>query len=284
MAEQRVQVVTDSTSDLPSEMAAELGIEVVPLSIRFGARVYEDGVDLSKEEFYELLRQNPSMPTTSVPPPGRFLEVYRRAVERGRGVISIHLSGSLSGTYNSATLAAAELPAGTVEVVDSRNCSMAHGWMAVIAAEAARAGASLAEIRTLVDDIVPRAHLYALLDTLDNLVRFGRIGRAQAFVGSVLNVKPIVTIANGLVSPVEKVRLLGRALVRLVDIAQEHAPIDRMAIAHTDAFDTVARLEAMVHDAMPGLPTITYRAGSVVGTLAGPGAVALVFVARRAKK
>ncbi|MHB9090456.1 MAG: DegV family protein, partial [Chloroflexota bacterium] len=264
-----MQVVTDSTADLPDEMAATAGIKVIPLSIRFGDHVYLDGVNLSKEAFYRMLRETPSLPTTSVPSPGMFAEAYREALEAGRKVISIHLSGLLSGTYNSALLAAAEFPEGQIAVVDSRNGSMAHGWMALAAAEAARTGATLAAVKGLVEDMIPRAHLYACLDTLENLRRFGRIGRAQAFLGTMLNVKPIVTIGDGIVTPVEKVRLLSKALVRLVDIAVDHAPIERMAVAHTDAPETVARLRQLIEEAIPGLPTITYRAGSVVGTLAG---------------
>ena len=284
MSQQMVQIVTDSTADLPDEVAAANRIEVVPLTLRFGSQSYRDGVDISKEDFYAKLREATEMPTTSVPSPGQFVETYRRAVEAGRRVLSVHLSGALSGTYNSALLAAAEFPPDQIAVIDSRNCSMAHGWIAVLAAEAAKAGATLEEIKALADDLVPRVHLYAVLDTLENLRRFGRLGRAQAFLGTLLAVKPIVTIAEGVVSPVEKVRLLNRALTRLVEITVEHGPIERMAVAHTDAFDTVADLTDMVRSAMPGLTILPYRAGSVVGTLAGPGAVALVFVSGRRRE
>jgi DegV family protein with EDD domain len=278
---QVVQVITDSTADIPPDVANEAGVKVVPLSIKFGGDVYRDGVDLSGEAFYHKLRSAPVLPTTSAPSPGAFLEAYREALAMDRRVLSIHLSAALSATHNAATLAAAECPEGQVEVVDSRNCSMAVGWVALLAAEEARKGATLERIRALVGDLMPRAHLYAVLDTLENLRRGGRIGRAAAFLGTLLNVKPIVTIAQGEVMPVQKVRLLDRALERLVEIAQEHAPIERMAVAQTDAPRTFERLREMVASAMPGLEILNYRAGAVVGALAGEGAVALVFIGGR---
>ena len=278
---QSVQIVTDSTADIPAEIAAAAGIKVVPLVVRFGNQVYRDGVDISGEEFYARLKAAPSLPTTSAPAPGAFLEVYREAVAKGVRVLSIHLSAILSGTHNAALLAAADFSPGQIRVVDSRNVSMAVGWIALRAAAAARDGASLVEVARQVDDMIPRAHLYAVLDTLENLRRGGRIGRAAAFLGTVLSIKPIVTIAGGEVAPVEKVRTLDRALDRLVAIAQDHAPITHMAVAHTDAPDTVARLHALVSTALPGMELLTYRAGSVIGALAGPGAVALVFLRGR---
>ncbi len=281
VARQQVEIVTDSTADIPADLAREAGVHVVPLSVRFGDEVYQDGLDLSKEEFYAKLKTAATLPRTSVPPPGTFLKAYQEAAERGRRVLSIHLSSALSGTYNTACLAAAGFAEGQVTVVDSRNGSMAMGWVALMAAEAARTGAPLEQVGALVADLLPRAHLYAVLDTLENLRRGGRIGRAAAFLGTVLNVKPILTIADGVVAPVEKVRLLNRALVRLVEIAQSHGPIERMAVAHTDAPETVQVLRRLVVEAMPGLDVLTYRAGAVVGTLAGPGAVAVVFVAGR---
>ncbi|MHB1417717.1 MAG: DegV family protein, partial [Chloroflexota bacterium] len=224
------------------------------------------------------LATSPSLPTTSAPAPGAFIEAYRAAIASGKRVLSIHVSGTLSGTHNAAALAAAEFPEGQVTVVDSRNVSMGLGWIALRAAAEARAGATLERIRELVEGLIPRSHLYAVLDTLENLRRGGRIGRAAAFLGTILSVKPIVTVAYGEVMPVEKVRLLDRALARLVDIAKEHAPIEQMAVAQTDAPETMERLCKMVAEAMPDLEILTYRAGSVVGALAGPGAVALVFV------
>ncbi len=280
-ATQQVEIVTDSTADIPADLAKSAGIHVVPLSVRFGSDVYQDTFELTKEEFYAKLKTATSLPTTSVPPPGAFLKVYKEVAQRGRRVLSIHLSAALSGTYNTACLAAAEFPPGQVNVVDSRNGSMAMGWVALMAAEEAKAGATLEQVSDLVTDLLPRAHLYAVLDTLENLRRGGRIGRAAAFLGTLLNVKPILTIADGVVAPVEKVRLLRRALVRLVEITQAHAPIERMSVAHTDAPETVQELRQMVCAALPGLDVLTYRAGAVVGTLAGPGAVAVVFVAGR---
>lgn len=280
MAVQTVQVVTDSTSDIPRDLAKAAGIEVVPLTIRFGPEIYADDVDLSGEAFYDKLRTSPVIPTTSAPSPGAFLEVYRRAIQRGMQVISIHISGEVSATYNSAVLAALEFP-GRVHVVDSRNVSMAVGLVALRAAAAARAGAGIDAIRAIVEDLLPRAHLYAVLGTLENLRRGGRLGRAATFLGTVLQVKPVLTVSNGVVSPVEKVRLINRALERLVEIAQGYAPIEQMAVAQTDAPDTFEQLRQMMAEKMPDLELLSYRAGAIIGALAGPGAVALVFVSGR---
>jgi DegV family protein with EDD domain len=280
MGEQLVQVVTDSTSDIPPEVARAAGIEVVPLTIRFGREVFADGVQLSGEAFYERLRTCVELPTTSAPSPGDFLEVYRRAVAAGRQVLSIHISALVSATYSSAVLAAQEFP-GQVHVVDSRNVSMAVGWVALRAAAAARTGASIEAVREMVEDLLPRAHLYAVLGTLENLRRGGRLGRAAAFLGTVLQVKPVLTIHNGEVSPVEKVRLINRALERLVDIAKDHAPIEHLAVAQTDAPGTIEQLRQLLAERMPELEFISYRAGAIIGALAGPGAVALVFVSGR---
>lgn len=254
---------------------------VVPLSVRFDKDVYRDGVDIRGEEFYRKLASHPRLPTTSAPPPGAFLDVYRQAIDAGRQVLSIHLSGALSATHGVATLAAADFGEDQVRVVDSRNVSMAIGWVALMAAAEARAGATLESVSRLVDDLLPRAHLYAVLDTLENLRRGGRIGRAAAFLGTALSIKPMVTVARGEVTPVEKVRTLGKALVRLVEVARDHAPLERLAVAYTDAPDTIDRLRELAGDAFPDLDILTYRAGAVVGTLAGPGAVALVFISGR---
>lgn len=278
---QTVQIVTDSTADIPPELARAAGIRIVPLSIRFGEETYLDGVNLSGEQFYKKLSEYPRLPTTSAPPPGAFLDAYREAIAQDRHVISIQISAAVSATHNSAVLAAAECPPGTVTVVDSRNCSMAAGWVALMAAEEAKKGASVEQVKALVDNLLPRAHLYAVLGTLENLRRGGRIGLASAFLGAMLSIKPIVTLANGVVAPVQKVRLLDRALERLVEIAKEHAPLTRLAVAQTEAPKEMEQLLRLVERAFPGMDIVTYRAGAIVGALAGPGAVALVFIGAR---
>ena len=201
-----VRVVTDSTADLPAKVIQEWGITVIPLQVNFGTEVYRDGVDLQPDEFYRKLVSSSVLPTTSVPPPGSFTEVYKKLSTNGDDVLSIHLSSKLSGTYNSARLAAKDLGNKRVEIIDSLSLSMGMGILVVVAARAARTGASLEEVTALVHRAMKRCYLVGLLDTLEYLQKGGRIGRARAFLGHVLNLKPLLTIRDGEVYPMDRVR------------------------------------------------------------------------------
>ena len=220
-----VRVITDSTADLPPEMAAELGIEVVPLNVHFGTDTFRDGIDLSADEFYERLVASSCPPTTSQPSVGAFLEVYQKALEGADGIVSVHISAKLSGTWNSAIQAREQLAdPSRVQVVDTGQASMGLGWVAVAAARAAQAGASLEEVAREAQSTAEQVRVLFLVDTLEFLQKGGRIGKAQAMFGSVLSIKPLLTIQEGEVHPMERVRTRGKGVARLVQLVQEAAP------------------------------------------------------------
>src|SRR4051794_225908 len=196
---QTVKIVTDSTSDVPQNMAQELGITVIPLTVQIGKEVFRDGVDLSGPDFYRKMVEYPGMPITSQPPLGEIAQLYRDLTADGSDVVSIHLSSGLSGTYSTCLMASESegLRPGAVTVIDSQAVTMALGWIAIFAARAAREGKSAAEVAELARSLVPRTRVLALLDTLEWLQRGGRIGKASAFIGTMLAIKPIVSLRDG---------------------------------------------------------------------------------------
>ena len=271
-----VAVVTDSTADLPSSLAATPNITVVPLSVRFGERAYLDQVELGPDEFLTQLRAATTLPTTSQPPVTAFEAAFRTALDAGCDILCITLASALSGTHNAARLAAEAVGADRVRVVDSGTVTMRLGWAALAAARAAMGGADLAGAEAAARAALERAHLYCVLDTLDYVYRGGRIGRASQLVGSVLSIKPILTVRDGEVIPVERVRTWRKALDRMVELARSHAPLAELAVLHVgnpaDARTLADRLDELVPD---GAVLVT-EAGPVIATYAGPGAVGVV--------
>ena len=268
-----VRVITDSTADLPPEMAAELGIEVVPLNVHFGTDTFRDGIDLSADEFYQRLVASARPPTTSQPSVGAFLEVYQKALEGGAdGIVSVHISAKLSGTWNSSVQAREQLEdPSRVEVADTGQASMGLGWVAVAAARAAQAGASLEEVAREARSTAEQVRVLFLVDTLEYLQKGGRIGKAQAMFGSVLSIKPLLTIEEGEVHPLERVRTRGKAVARLVQLVQEAAPLQSLAVLHTTTEDEARALAERLGPCVPGGEVVVGRLGTVVGTYAGPG-------------
>ncbi len=274
-----VRVITDSTADLPSEMAAELGIEVVPLNVHFGTDTFRDGIDLSADEFYERLVASPRPPTTSQPSVGAFLEVYQKALEGADGVVSVHISAKVSGTWNSAVQAREQLSdSSKVTVVDTGQASMGLGWVAVAAARAAQAGASMDEVASEARSAAEQVRVLFLVDTLEYLQKGGRIGKAQAMFGSVLAIKPILTIQEGEVHPLERVRTRGKGVARLVQLVQEAAPLQSMAVLYTTTEDEARALAERLGPCVPSGQVIVGRLGTVVGTYAGPGLLGVGWV------
>lgn len=205
----KVQVITDSTADIPKDLVKELGISVVPLKVHLASESYLDGVNISSSEFYSRLKEIDQMPTTSQPSPSDFVEAYREAMENGSTeILSIHLSSAFSGTYQSATLAKSMVEGEiNVTVLDSKTASYAIGTIVVAAAQAAQEGKSMDECVAVARRVMESKEVYFLVDTLDYLQKGGRIGKASAVVGSLLNIKPILSINNdGEVYAVEKVR------------------------------------------------------------------------------
>lgn len=278
-----VKVVVDSTSDVPRNLAEELGITVVPLSVHFGDETYLDWVELTPLEFYDLLETSPHHPRTSPPSPSDFARVYEELAADGSSLVSIHISSALSETVKSAEMGRAMVGGGRIEVIDSRVVSAAFGLPAVEAARAAKEGASFEEVVGVVREILEKSagKVFFAVDTLDYLVRNGRIGRAQAILGTLLAVKPVLTITDGFVAPFEKVRGEKRVIPRMVDILGEH--LDReggevvFGIVHANCMDKVQALKQAVHQAYGIEPYLICDLGAVVGTHSGPGTIGMMF-------
>ncbi len=282
-ADPPVAVVTDSTADIPAEVAARLGITVVPLVVNFGSEGFRDGIDLTPDQFWAKLKSAPALPTTSQPTVAAFQAAYAPLIEAGRSVVSIHIAGKLSGTVRSAELAAQEFPPGAITVIDSNTVAMALGWLAIAAAEQAAAGAPIEAVAEHVRALLPRCGILVALDTLENLRRGGRIGRAGAFIGTLLNIKPILQVREGEVHPLERVRTRGKALQRIAELAREQAPFERLAVAHGHDAEACQQLAALVRDLAPTAPGsyLQTELGPVLGTHTGPGVFGVCFIRAR---
>jgi DegV family protein with EDD domain len=267
-----VRVVTDSTSDLPPELAEAQGITVVPLNVQFGEETYRDGVDISPDQFYQRLVSSPRLPTTSQPSVGAFIEAYQGVAEGAEGIVSVHISAKLSGTCNSATQAQTELASTVpIEVVDTRQASLATGLVALAAARAAQAGASLAEVAEEARKASGEVSVFFMVDTLEYLQKGGRIGKAAAFLGGLLNVKPLLTIRDGEVHPLERARTRRKAVARLLELVRQAAPVRELAVMHSTTPEDAEELARQVAPLLSEGQVLTGRLGSVVGTYAGPG-------------
>lgn len=270
-----VAVVTDSTADIPAELAEKCGLRVVPMTVSFGEESYISGVTIDAPSFYERMRSAPEPPTTSQPSPAWFEEAYGDAADDGAtAVVSIHLSGSLSGTCALARLIAAEAPL-PVEVIDSGQAGGALALVVFAAVRAAARGASATQVATVARRVSRLARLFFAVDSLEALRRGGRLGGTQAFIGSVLRVKPILTIEGGRVVPLQKVRTWARATERLAELAGAHAagvPSD-VVVSHGLVPEVAAltRDRVLAHvDVRESLETVI---GPVLASHAGPGTV-----------
>ena len=276
-----VKIVTDSTCDLPRELVARRGITVVPLLVRFGAETFRDGVDLAADDFYKKLTGSKALPTTAAPGPGVFAEAYQRLLAQGHEVLSIHVSSKLSATYSSALNGKDQLgPGKAIEVVDCLSVSMGLGLLALLAAKAARAGMSLAQVADVVRKRMPDVKLYGAFDTLEYLHKGGRIGRAQALLGSMLNLKPMVIVQDGEVHPLERVRTRAKAMARLVELATS-TKTDEVAIIHATTPADLDDLAKRIGTALPGKGMIKAQFGPVLGTYTGPGTMGVAFLESR---
>lgn len=270
-----VRIVTDSTADLPQELVEKYGITVVPLNVIFGDETYIDGVEITPAEFYKKLARSPVLSITSQPSPGTFITAYQPLVDEGAEIISIHISSLMSGTVQSARLAKGMLKYPHLEVVDSRGVSISLGARVLEAARAAERGCSFQEVKELVESFNSRHKVFFTVDTLEHLQRGGRIGKATAFLGTLLNVKPILAIKDGEVFPWEKVRGINRALDRMVEIVQEEMGPDtplHCFITHAEVPDNLAELRQRLEERLNLTEMLTTRVGPIVGTHAGPSA------------
>jgi len=271
-----IQIVTDSASDLTPEIAAQYGIRIVPLSVTLGGEHYTDGVDLTAEEFYQTLRTMDVLPRTSQPAPGSFVDVYREALDAGKQVLSIHISSKLSGTYQAACLAAEMWGAGDIKIIDSESASMGVGLLAIAAA---RKSASLTEAQEAVARAKETMGVLFTPDTFEYMVKNGRIGKAASLAGSLLQIKPILTIAGGTVDVVEKLRGRKRALRRMLEIFRERVGDNKVhvAVLHADAEEEARGMLEEIQQTVDCAEVYFAYVGPVIGSHAGPGVLGLVW-------
>jgi DegV family protein with EDD domain len=272
-----IRIVTDSTCDLPAEIVAQYGIAVVPLYINLGGESYLDGVDLTREEFYALLPEADPPPTTAVPAPKMFLDVYDRLADEGASeILSVHISRSLSAVVDTARLAARETST-PVTVLDSGTLSLGTGFLVWAAAEAAALGRSMEAIVSLIVDQSHRTHVLAVLDTLEFLRRSGRMNRVMATLGSLLQIKPLLKMHDG-IPAAERIRTTRAATQRLVALVKEQVPLERAALVHTHAIEKAQDLLERARHLLPDEKVLSVDITPVFGTHLGPGAVGFVCV------
>jgi len=217
-----IRIVTDSTADLPKVLVDKYGIEVVPLTVRLGDRMFRDYYDMSPPQFFQMLKETDDFPRTSQPSVDEFIQTYTKIGDKD-DIVSIHISMDMSKTAQSASVALQQLPGWKVTIIDSRTVSIGLGLITLEAAKAAKDGADIKDVIDLVDELKSRTKVYFSVDSLDFLQKGGRIGRAQGFLGTILKIKPLLAIANGLVSPVERVRGSNRLVSRMVELVKEEA-------------------------------------------------------------
>ncbi|MCU1357834.1 MAG: hypothetical protein JWM89_3252 [Acidimicrobiales bacterium] len=270
-----VKIVTDSAGDLTDAQTSELGITVVPLTIRFGNDEYTDGVDLSAEAFYAKMAELDVLPATAAPSPGAFEEAFRKAGADGDDVVCINLSSALSATMHSAVTAAEAIGNDLdVRVIDSVSITAGQGRQVLAAARAAADGASADDVAALIADLSGRTRIYGALDTLDNLKKGGRIGGAQAMLGSMLSIKPLIDISSGTVTEAGKQRTRRKAMVWLRDLLFEQPDLDEVAVCNGGA-DDVEDLIQLLLPRYEREQLSTWTVGPVIGAHGGPRVVGL---------
>ena len=282
MASRKIALVTDSTAYMPPDLLAQYGIYVVPNVVNWGTQTYRDGVDIQSKAFFERLRTDPVLPTTAVASIGEFNDIYARAAQDAEAVVGVHLSAKLSGTYSAAVQAAKLLPGKRIEVIDSNATAMATGFVVLAAARAAEAGKSADEVVQIARDTIPHVGVVFTVETLEFLRRGGRIGGAAAFVGSLLDMKPILDLRDGRVEPVERVRTKRKAMERVMDIIVERAngksPI-RLATLHANTPEEAAALLEKCKQRLGAVEAIMCEVSPTVAVHTGPGTVGLAYCA-----
>lgn len=272
-----VAVVVDSTADIPPTLRDQYNITVVPLTVLFGTETFLDGVEITGDQFYKRLVEGSVHPKTSQPAPGQFVEAFERLGHDHDGIVSIHLSGKLSGTVQSARQAAELVPNVPIKVIDSGSVSMGFGYLAVEAARMAQNGESLDQIAAQIEAMAQRAYVWAVLDTLKFLERGGRIGGARAFLGTLLSVKPIIQV-KGEVLPSEQVRTHKKAMARLIDLANGEAPFSHVAVMYTTSQQYAEEIVAQIGSLMPRDQIVMAQLTPVLGVYGGPDLVGIAGI------
>jgi len=271
--------VTDSACDLPEAVIAEYGIEVVPLSIRFGDAVFLDRIELTNASFWQRMRSGGPLPQTSAPSAGQFLQAYERLVSKGAdGIVVVSLSSQLSATFQSARVASEQMALAPVRVIDSQTATTALGLQVLETARAAAGGGDLDQVTGVALDAAAHTHVFAALDTLEFLRRGGRVGAAAAFFGTALQIKPMIELAEGIVVPAGRVRTRSKALRAVLErITDVGSDLQEVAIIHADAREEAEQLAARMPTAYQ--VSIT-EIGPVIGTHTGPGTIGAAYRVR----
>ena len=267
-------MVTDSTADLPREWREQFDIEVVPLKVLFGTETFRDGVDIDNEEFFRKLSTATKLPTTSAPSPGEFAEVYERLSKDHDGCISIHIGAQLSATGEAARVGAQSVEGFKVNVVDSETVTFPMAFLCRIAAQCE----SLEQATEAVQQRIAKCRVLALLDTLKYLEMGGRMSRAAAVVGTMLNVKPLLLVADREIKPVERVRTRARAIPRMIEYFRGDLPVEHVAVVHAQAAEEAEQIAADLRKELPDQEIPIGQIGSVLGTHTGPKALGLVYI------
>jgi DegV family protein with EDD domain len=268
----KIQVITDSTSDMPEGLADELGIRVVPIYLRFGDKTYRDGVDITKEEFYTLLGSSPVHPATSQPNPEDFTSVYKEYCDNIEGIVSIHISSKISGTCNSATMAKNTLKSQCpIEIIDSRLNSGGLGLVVTAAARAAQNGADLAEVTEEANKAVKEVRMYGMFETMKYLARSGRVNKTIAAASRFLNVMPLLTFHDGEIVRAGLVRAISKGTDKIYDFVKKNTPIKELTIVHSQVLDQANRLKGRLGEFIQEEKIAIAELGAGLGVHGGPG-------------
>jgi len=280
----KVTIVTDSTAYLPISLLQQYDIKVIPLSIIWENEVFQDGVDLQPENFYQRLSTSKTMPTTSQVTTTAMQDIFQEYLDQGSDILGIFISSKFSGTFQSATLAREKIPnaAGKITIVDSLTTTMAMGWPVLTAARAAQSGEALEECRRIAEQARDNSGVLFVVETLEFLRRGGRIGGAQALLGTALNIKPVLEMRDGRIESLEKIRTKNKALNRMLELAteriKERTPI-RLATVHANAESEAQSLLQTAQTMFNPVETLCCPLSPVIGLHAGPGTVALTYMA-----
>ena len=274
-----MKIITDSTADLSKEMYGRYDIRFVPLTVHLADKTWRDFYDIEPDEYYSMLRGTKAFPSTSQPSPQDFIDVFAPLVAAGEPILSIHISSKLSGTYQSALLARSHFPDARIEVLDSLQASLGLGLIVILCAEKNASGAAFDAVVAFARELTGKVHTYFSVDSLEYLHRGGRIGKAQALLGTLMKIKPLLKLTSGEIQPLEKIRTTERLLKRFVELAKkaaEESPI-HLTTGESDNSDTMSGLVSQLV-AIPGVSLVhRCKLGGVITSHAGPGTLAISF-------
>ena len=277
-----IKIVTDSTCDLDKKTAQDLSIEIVPLNVHFGDEVYKDGIEINSDNFFDKLINGSIYPKTSQPSVGEFIDVYEKLGNDGSDIVSIHISDQLSGTINSARQAAKHLEGKVkVHIIDSKQISISLGLITISAATAIKEGKELNEVLDLIASLIARSHVFTALDTLEYLEKGGRIGKAKSLVGKILNFKPIIGSADGIIDAFGRGRSNTACMIKLEELVKSTGEIESIGIVYsTDKSLADKFSEQITQNLKLEKPPKSYQIGPVIGVYGGPNVIGVGIISK----